>query len=202
MGPSGSGKSTLMHILAGLDRPTSGTVAIDGTEITSSEISELHASSARARRVHLPVLQPPSDADTPWRTSRCRSISRGEAREGVDSTRSCGKVRLSDRRAHRPSELSGGQQQRVAIARALMSQPDRPVRGRADRQPRLEDRGGDPRAPSRIRRQLRADDPDGHPRATGCGDGRPHPLPRRRPHRQGSRPVDDRRHLGGRAEPR
>ena len=122
MGPSGSGKSTLMHILAGLDKPTSGTVKIAGTEITDLDDSKL----TLLRREHigfvfqffnlLPMLNAEENVVLPL------SIS-GEKpdREWLDSLLS--QMGLADRRSHRPSELSGGQQQRVAIARSLVTRP-------------------------------------------------------------------------------
>jgi putative ABC transport system ATP-binding protein len=122
MGPSGSGKSTLMHILAGLDSPTTGTVSIAGTEITNLPDAKL----TRLRRQHigfvfqffnlLPMLSAEENVVLPL------SIA-GEKpdREWLDEL--LASTGLSDRRAHRPAELSGGQQQRVAIARALVTRP-------------------------------------------------------------------------------
>ncbi len=122
MGPSGSGKSTLMHILAGLDKPTSGTVMIAGTEITRLDDSHL----TKLRRNHigfvfqffnlLPMLDAEENVLLPLTIA-------GEKpdRAWLDSL--LNQVGLTDRRHHRPSELSGGQQQRVAIARALVSRP-------------------------------------------------------------------------------
>jgi putative ABC transport system ATP-binding protein len=122
MGPSGSGKSTLMHILAGLDRPTSGSVAIDGTEITTLGDSDL----TKLRRSHigfifqffnlLPMLTAEENILLPLTIA-------GEQAEAEWLNQLIDAVGLRDRRAHRPSELSGGQQQRVAIARALVSKP-------------------------------------------------------------------------------
>ena len=122
MGPSGSGKSTLMHILAGLDRPTSGTVSIAGEEITSLGDKQL----TLLRRQHvgfifqffnlLPMLKADENITLPLRLAGDKVD-----KEWTDELLS--KVGLSDRRAHRPSELSGGQQQRVAIARALANRP-------------------------------------------------------------------------------
>jgi putative ABC transport system ATP-binding protein len=122
MGPSGSGKSTLMHILAGLDAPTSGTVSIDGTDITKLGDTEL----TKLRREHigfifqffnlLPMLTAEENIVLPLELAG-RKIDK----EWVDEV--IGKIGLGDRRKHRPSELSGGQQQRVAIARALVSKP-------------------------------------------------------------------------------
>jgi putative ABC transport system ATP-binding protein len=122
MGPSGSGKSTLMHILAGLDKPTSGDVTIDGTNITTLNDADL----TRLRRKHigfvfqffnlLPMLNAEENVLLPL------SIAGAKPDEGFYEglLRDIG---LADRRKHRPSELSGGQQQRVAIARALVSRP-------------------------------------------------------------------------------
>ena len=122
MGPSGSGKSTLMHILAGLDRPTSGSVSIGGAEITSLGDSDL----TKLRREHigfvfqffnlLPMLTAEENITLPL------SIA-GEKPDRAWFTELIGKVGLGDRLSHRPAELSGGQQQRVAIARALVSRP-------------------------------------------------------------------------------
>jgi putative ABC transport system ATP-binding protein len=122
MGPSGSGKSTLMHILAGLDKPTSGSVDIAGTTITTLSDTEL----TKLRRRHigfvfqffnlLPMLTAEENILLPL------SIA-GEKAEGDWFRELIGKVGLADRLTHRPAELSGGQQQRVAIARALVSKP-------------------------------------------------------------------------------
>ena len=122
MGPSGSGKSTLMHILAGLDRPTSGTVSLDGQEITGLDDGEL----TKLRRDKLgfvfqffnllPVLTAEENLLLPLSIA-----GRKPDREWLD--RLIKTVGLEDRRTHRPSELSGGQQQRVAVARALVSKP-------------------------------------------------------------------------------
>ena len=122
MGPSGSGKSTLMHILAGLDRPTSGRVAIEGRELTTMRDREL--TMLRRRHVGfvfqffnlLPVLTAEENVVLPL------SIA-GEKPERAWLESLLDSVGLSDRRRHRPAELSGGQQQRVAIARALVSRP-------------------------------------------------------------------------------
>jgi putative ABC transport system ATP-binding protein len=122
MGPSGSGKSTLMHILAGLDRPTSGKVEIAGTDITDLDDTRL----TKLRRDHigfvfqffnlLPMLTAEENVVLPLDIA-------GEKpdREWLNQVMSS--LGLEERRKHRPSELSGGQQQRVAIARALISRP-------------------------------------------------------------------------------
>jgi putative ABC transport system ATP-binding protein len=122
MGPSGSGKSTFMHILAGLDQPTSGSVKIDGTEIIGLDDKKL----TRLRRdkvgfifqffnllpmltaqenIELPLAIAGRKADAEWERSLLEAVG------------------LTNRSTHRPAELSGGQQQRVAIARALLSRP-------------------------------------------------------------------------------
>jgi putative ABC transport system ATP-binding protein len=122
MGPSGSGKSTLMHILAGLDRPTSGEVSIDGTPITSLGDNDL----TKLRREHigfvfqffnlLPMLTAEENILLPL------SIA-GEKVDRAWFDELLQRTGLGERKSHRPSELSGGQQQRVAIARALVSRP-------------------------------------------------------------------------------
>jgi putative ABC transport system ATP-binding protein len=122
MGPSGSGKSTLMHILAGLDRPTSGTVEIDGTEITRLNDTQL----TKLRRRHigfvfqffnlLPMLTAEENILLPLSLA-------GEKPDKAWFEELLEATGLTDRRKHRPSELSGGQQQRVALARALVSRP-------------------------------------------------------------------------------
>jgi putative ABC transport system ATP-binding protein len=122
MGPSGSGKSTLMHILAGLDRPTSGTVTLDGDEITGLDDAAL----TRLRRDKLgfvfqffnliPVLTAEENVVLP--------LSIAGRRPDPDwLDRLIATIGLGDRLTHRPAELSGGQQQRVAVARALASKP-------------------------------------------------------------------------------
>jgi putative ABC transport system ATP-binding protein len=122
MGPSGSGKSTLMHILAGLDKPTSGTVMIAGADITRLDDSQL----TRLRRKHigfvfqffnlLPMLNAEENVVLPL------SIA-GEKPDKAWLDALLAQMGLADRRDHRPAELSGGQQQRVAIARSLVTRP-------------------------------------------------------------------------------
>jgi putative ABC transport system ATP-binding protein len=122
MGPSGSGKSTLMHILAGLDKPTSGTVEIAGTEITTLGDNDL----TKLRREHigfvfqffnlLPMLDAEENVVLPL------SIA-GEKADRAWLDEILTKTGLAGRRSHRPSELSGGEQQRVAISRALITKP-------------------------------------------------------------------------------
>jgi len=122
MGPSGSGKSTLMNILAGLDRPTSGTVTLDGTDITHLDDGKL----TQLRRDKLgfvfqffnllPVLTAEENIVLPLSIAG-RDPDKAWVDQLIDT------IGLGDRRTHRPSQLSGGQQQRVAIARALASKP-------------------------------------------------------------------------------
>jgi putative ABC transport system ATP-binding protein len=122
MGPSGSGKSTLMHILAGLDQPTEGSVTIAGLEISSMSDGEL----TRLRRRHigfvfqffnlLPMLTAEENIVLPL------SIA-GEKPDRAWVEQLLDTVGIADRRTHRPAELSGGQQQRVSIARALVTEP-------------------------------------------------------------------------------
>jgi putative ABC transport system ATP-binding protein len=122
MGPSGSGKSTLMHILAGLDRPTGGTVVIDGTELQGLDDGEL--TELRRDKLGfifqffnlLPVLTAEENIVLPLSIAG-REVDKEWLRRLIDT------VGLADRLTHRPSELSGGQQQRVAVARALVSRP-------------------------------------------------------------------------------
>jgi putative ABC transport system ATP-binding protein len=122
MGPSGSGKSTLMHILAGLDRPDSGTVAIAGTDITTLDDDAL----TKLRRTHigfvfqffnlLPMLTAEENILLPLEIA-------GVKPEPAWLEHVMQKVGLVDRRTHRPAELSGGQQQRVAVARTAVAKP-------------------------------------------------------------------------------
>jgi putative ABC transport system ATP-binding protein len=122
MGPSGSGKSTLMHILAGLDRPTEGSVRIDDVDITALDDADL----TRLRRDKLgfifqffnliPVLTARENIVLPL------SIA-GRSAEPAYLDQLVETMGLQDRLTHRPAELSGGQQQRVAVARALVSRP-------------------------------------------------------------------------------
>jgi putative ABC transport system ATP-binding protein len=122
MGPSGSGKSTLMHILAGLDSPTSGTVLVDGVDIAG--LGDKALTLLRREKIGfifqffnlLPMLTAEENILLPLRIGGTKP----DMPYVDDLIRTMG---LDDRRTHRPSELSGGQQQRVAIARALASRP-------------------------------------------------------------------------------
>ena len=122
MGPSGSGKSTLMHLLAGLDRPTGGTVTIGGEDVGSMSDKQL----TKLRRRHigfvfqafnlLPVLTAEENVTLPLSIAGTKVD-----RAALDALMT--RMGLDERRTHRPSELSGGQQQRVAIARSLITKP-------------------------------------------------------------------------------
>jgi putative ABC transport system ATP-binding protein len=122
MGPSGSGKSTLMHLLAGLDTPSSGAVTVAGQDITHMKDRAL----TRLRRRHigfvfqsfnlLPTLSAEENVVLPLAIAGKRPPA-----EEIDAL--IARVGLTERRNHRPAELSGGQQQRVAIARALITRP-------------------------------------------------------------------------------
>jgi putative ABC transport system ATP-binding protein len=122
MGPSGSGKSTLMHILAGLDRPTSGTVTLDGVALAG--LDDRRLTQLRRDRVGfifqtfnlLPVLDARENILLPLSIA-----GRKPDQEWFD--RLIDTIGIRDRLSHRPAEMSGGQQQRVAVARALVSRP-------------------------------------------------------------------------------
>ena len=124
MGPSGSGKSTLLNIIAGLDSPTSGSVTVDGQDITRMNGKQL----AAWRSTHigfifqfynlLPVLTAAQNVELPLLLTR---LSKKERREHVMHALEI--VGLSERSEHYPGQLSGGQQQRVGIARAVVSDP-------------------------------------------------------------------------------
>ena len=122
MGPSGSGKWTLMHILAGLDRPTAGSVTVDGVEITGLKERDL----TQLRRDSIGFIFQSFNL-LPMLTARENIVlPLTIASKPVDQSwfdRLIGIVRLEDRLTHKPSELSGGQQQRVAVARSLVGQP-------------------------------------------------------------------------------
>ena len=123
MGPSGSGKSTLLQCAAGLDRPTSGSVSVGGTELT--KLSETKLTLLRRERIGfvfqafnlLPALTAEQNVALPLRLAGKR-IAQSRIREVLQQ------VGLGERARHRPTEMSGGQQQRVALARALVTKPD------------------------------------------------------------------------------
>jgi putative ABC transport system ATP-binding protein len=122
MGPSGSGKSTLMHILAALDRPTSGYITIAGTQL--GQLSDKDVTKIRRKHIGfvfqffnlLPMLTAEENIELPLSLA-------GQKPDKAFFDDLVKRVGLADRLTHRPSELSGGQQQRVAIARALVSRP-------------------------------------------------------------------------------
>ena len=124
MGPSGSGKSTLLNLLAGLDRPTSGTVRVAGAEVSAMKPAQL--APWRARHIGfvfqqlnlLPVLTAFQNVELPLLLTR---LSKRERAERVRVA--LGVVGLDDRLEHYPRQLSGGQEQRVAIARAIVADP-------------------------------------------------------------------------------
>ena len=155
MGPSGSGKSTLMHILAGLDRPTSGDVFIDGTAI--GELNDAQLTKLRRKHIGfifqffnlLPMLSAKENIVLPL------SIAGTKPDDGV------GRRAGSEGRAQRPSLAPPGRDVRWTAAACRdrpcsRLEPDRDVRGRADGQPRLEDELGDPGAPARARSRVSA----------------------------------------------
>ena len=124
MGPSGSGKTTLLNLIAGIDKPNSGTVTVAGTDLSS--LSESALAKWRSRHVGfifqfynlLPVLTAYENVELPLLLT---SLSKKERREHVDAALDL--VGLSDRMDHYPRQLSGGQEQRVAIARAIAGDP-------------------------------------------------------------------------------
>ena len=124
MGPSGSGKTTLMNIIAGVDRATSGSVRVNGTDIV--DLSEDELSAWRNREIGyvfqtlnlIPVLTAFENVELPLLLT---DLSRAERRRHAETA--LGLVGLADRLHHAPRQLSGGQEQRVAIARALVTDP-------------------------------------------------------------------------------
>jgi putative ABC transport system ATP-binding protein len=122
-GPSGSGKSTLLGIVAGLDRPSSGRIVVDGTDIT--DLGEGDLAVIRNRSIGIvfqsfnliPTLTAQENVEAPLYAGPDHRRARERARDVLAL------VGLSDRLHHRPHQLSGGQQQRVAIARALVTRP-------------------------------------------------------------------------------
>ncbi len=124
MGPSGSGKSTLLNLIAGIDKPDTGSIEVEGVDIT--QLSEGTLADWRARHVGfifqfynlMPVLTALENVELPLLLT---PLGRRERRERAELALSM--VGLSDRVGHYPSELSGGQQQRVAIARAIITDP-------------------------------------------------------------------------------
>jgi putative ABC transport system ATP-binding protein len=124
MGPSGSGKSTLLNMLAGLDKPDSGTIRVDGVDLTRLRSRQL--ADWRARHIGfvfqfynlLPVLTAAQNVELPLLLT---SLSKDDRAERVEIA--LGVAGLVDRSDHFPRQLSGGEQQRVGIARAIVSDP-------------------------------------------------------------------------------
>jgi len=124
MGPSGSGKSTLLHIIAGIDRPTSGECLVQGVDVT--KLNESKLADWRNHNVGfvfqtfnlIPVLTAYENVELPLLLTR---LGRGQRRKQVHTALEL--VGLADRMHHLPKQLSGGQEQRVAIARALVTDP-------------------------------------------------------------------------------
>ena len=124
MGPSGSGKSTLLHIIAGVDRPTSGECLVQGVDVT--KLNESQLADWRNQNVGfifqtfnlIPVLTAAENVELPLLLTR---LTRAQRRKQVETALEV--VGLADRAKHLPRQLSGGQEQRVAIARALVTDP-------------------------------------------------------------------------------
>ena len=124
MGPSGSGKSTLLNLIAGLDQPSSGNIAVDGQNL--SGLSEDQLAAWRAAHVGfvfqfynlIPVLSAAENVEIPLLLTR---LSKADRRAHVETALNI--VGLAERKSHRPNQLSGGEQQRVAIARAIVVDP-------------------------------------------------------------------------------
>lgn len=125
MGPSGSGKSTLLHLIAAMDRPTSGSISVFGQNLQALNDTEI----ARWRNAHIgfvfqsfnliPVLTALENVELPLKLTRLNKQQRRE-----HAQRALELVGLGDRLSHTPRQLSGGQEQRVAIARAIVTDPD------------------------------------------------------------------------------
>ena len=171
VGPSGSGKTTILNMITGIDRPTAGTVTVDGQRL--DEMSEEQLAVWRGANVGivfqffqlLPTLSALENAVLPLDFAR-----RGSKRERFERARhNLELVGLGDKVDHLPAELSGGEQQRVAIARSLAADPKLIVGRRADRQPRHGHRGRDVRA-ARAAERRGQDGPlrDARPRAGGA----------------------------------
>src|SRR5579872_4226384 len=124
MGPSGSGKTTLLNLIAGIDRPTSGSISVAGTDIAT--LSESSLAKWRSQHVGfvfqfynlLPVLTAYENVELPLLLTK---LSKQEKKQHVETA--LGVVGLADRMKHYPKQLSGGQEQRVAIARAIVTDP-------------------------------------------------------------------------------
>jgi putative ABC transport system ATP-binding protein len=122
MGPSGSGKSTLLQCVAGLDRPTSGGVTVDGVELGTLDETAMTV----LRRDHIGFVFQAFNLITSLTAAQNVALPArlaGRRADAAGLARALGAVGLTDRAGHRPSELSGGQQQRVAVARAMFNEP-------------------------------------------------------------------------------
>ena len=192
MGPSGSGKSTLMHIMAGLDAPTSGRAWIGDTEITG--LSDLELTVLRRRRVGfvfqafnlVPTLDAMANILLPFDLDGRRPTALERARiDGLIQT-----LGLTARLRHRPHELSGGQQQRVAIARALATAPDLVFADEPTGNLDSRSRARGPLAAAGREPRPRAVDRDGDARPDRREPRRPGHLPRRRAHRRRQAEAD------------
>ena len=182
MGPSGSGKSTMMHILAGLDAPTSGRVFVEDTDITALKDTAL--TKLRRDRIGfvfqsfnlVPTLDARANILLPMRLA-------GKAPEKEWFDLIANSLGIANRLSHRPSEMSGGQQQRVAVARALMSRPAVIV---ADEPTGNLDSHSTDEVMDLLRRAVDELEPErhhGHPRHRDCRLRGPRPRVPRRPHR-------------------
>jgi putative ABC transport system ATP-binding protein len=124
VGPSGSGKSTLMHLLGGLDRPTTGTLRVDGRDVSTmseDELAELRNRTIGFVFQSFQLLARTSAVDNVGMPLVYRGVRRAERRRRAQAALE--RVGMGHRLDHRPNELSGGEQQRVAIARALVGEP-------------------------------------------------------------------------------
>ena len=156
MGPSGSGKSTLLNLVAGLDRPTSGTVRVAGAEVSAMTSSQL--ADWRARTIGfvfqsynlLPVLTAHQNVELPLLLTRLNKKERAER-----TALALDVVGLGDRVDHYPRQLSGGQEQRVAIARAIVADPTLILLDEPTGQLDCKELGGSAGAPAPAERRVR-----------------------------------------------
>ena len=169
MGPSGSGKTTLLNLLGGLDRPTTGSIEVDGLAI--DRLSDGQLGKWRADNVGfvfqmynlLPVLTAERNVELPLLLTR---LGRADRLKRVHTALSL--VGLGDRMKHKPRELSGGQEQRVGIARAIVTDPTLLALRRADRRPRPQIGRRSPRPAAGAQQATRQDHRHGHARSARC----------------------------------